>query len=86
MMKPLQTMLVATGVAAGLAGSIATAQVTGTFESHLNAAKAAAGTEHTELYTRICTQAEARVRAVRPRLPSGTRSLSRCSTTCTSWA
>jgi hypothetical protein len=58
MMKPLQTMLVAAGVAAGLAGSIATAQVTGTFESHLAAAKAAAGTEHTELYTRICTQAQ----------------------------
>jgi len=44
MRKPLQMMLVATGVAAVLAGSIATAQVTGTFASHLNAAKAAAGT------------------------------------------
>ena len=58
MLKPLQTMLVATGVAVGLAGSIATAQVSGTFESHLAAAKAAAGSEHTELYTRICTQAQ----------------------------
>jgi metallo-beta-lactamase class B len=58
MMKPLHTMLLAAGVAAGLPGSIATAQVTGTLESHLAAAKAAAGTEHTELYTRICTQAQ----------------------------
>src|SRR6185436_8703797 len=58
MMKPLHTMLVAAGVAGGLTGSIALGQVTGTFESHLAAAKAAAGTEHTELYTRICTQAQ----------------------------
>jgi metallo-beta-lactamase class B len=70
MMKPLQTMLVAAGVAAGLAGSIATAQVTGTFESHLAAAKAAAGTEHTGLYTRICTQAQEMSKPPTPRPPS----------------
>jgi metallo-beta-lactamase class B len=58
MMKPMQTLLVATGVAAGLAGTIVTAQVAGTFDSHIAAAKAAAGTEHSELYTRICTQAQ----------------------------
>jgi metallo-beta-lactamase class B len=67
MMKPIQTMLIATGVAAGLAGTIVTAQVTGTFESHIAAAKAAAGTEHTALLTRICTEAEDMSRPPAPR-------------------
>jgi metallo-beta-lactamase class B len=71
MMKPIQTMLIATGVAAGLAGTIVAAQVTGTFDSHIAAAKAAAGTEHSGLYTRICTQAEDMSKPPAPRPPAG---------------
>jgi metallo-beta-lactamase class B len=58
MMKPMQTLLIATGVAAGLSGTILTAQVAGTVDSHLAAAKAAAGTIHTALYDRICKEYE----------------------------
>ena len=47
------------GAAAFLMAAVAaSAQVTGSFESHVAAAKAAAGTEHGALFTRICTQVE----------------------------
>jgi len=58
MRKPMHSRLIATGVAAALAGGMASAQVAGTFESHMAAAKAAAGREHTALYDRICTQVQ----------------------------
>jgi hypothetical protein len=67
MLKPLRTMLIATGVAASLAGATVAAQVTGTFESHMAAARAAAGTEHMALYTRICTQSEEMSKPPAPR-------------------
>ena len=70
MMKPMQTLLIAIGVAAGLAGTMVAAQVTGTFESHLAAAKAAAGTEHKALLDRICTQVEEMSKPPAPRPPS----------------
>ena len=45
-------------VAVLAAALTASAQVTGTVESHVAAAKAAAGADHGALFTRICTQVE----------------------------
>ncbi len=53
-----KTMLIAAGVSVALAGIQLHAQVTGTVDSHLAAAKAAAGTMHTALYDRICKEYE----------------------------
>jgi metallo-beta-lactamase class B len=58
MTKPTQSRLIATGVAVLLAGGVAAAQVAGTFESHMAAAKAAAGREHVALFDRVCTQVQ----------------------------
>ena len=70
MMKPMQTRLIATGVAAGLAGAIVAAQVTGTFDSHIAAARTAAGTEHQALFARTCTAMEALAKPPASRPPS----------------
>ena len=53
-----KTMLIAASVSVALAGIPLHAQVTGTVDSHLAAAKAAAGTMHTALYDRICKEYE----------------------------
>ena len=81
----MKTISIATGVAVALAGIGASAhlsaqaqsakaeapQVTGTVQSHVAAAKAAAGTEWATQFTRICTQAEDMSKPPVPRTPGG---------------
>src|SRR5882762_6089511 len=71
MKKTLTRMVLAAGVAAALAGIEVRAQVSGTFESHMAAAKAAAGTEHAALLTRICSQVEEMAKPPAPRPAAG---------------
>ena len=55
----MKTIVLATGLAVALAAAgVEAQQVTGTVESHLAAAKKAAGSDFTALYDRICSEYE----------------------------